>query len=321
MNITIVGAGAIGGWLGATFAAAGHDIRFLARGETLEHLRRHGVGLSQEKRDAAVQYYPCKASDLPHELGVSDVLIITVKAQALPAIAPSLKAMIGPATLILPMQNGVPFWFMGAQFPLPSTDPGGFIAQSIPHDQIIGCVIHAAVSSSQKGISHLHFSDKIILGEPSGSMTARLQKLHELFQGAGIGCISSDTIRTDIWYKLWGNLTMNPMSALTLATTDRLLDDPYVREFAALAMEEARTIGRAIGCSIQQTVDDRIATTQKLGAFKTSMLQDVEAGRDLELNALLAAPIEIARHLGLDVPILRGLFGLARVLGRSRGLY
>lgn len=318
MKIAIVGAGAIGGWVGAKLAAAGDDVSFLARGETLEALQRRGIGLQEGD---TVRFHDCTTTDSSEEIGEQDVLIIAVKAQALPDLAPSLASMIGSSTLVVPMLNGVPWWFMDDAMPLTSIDPDATIAKAIARQNILGCVVHAAATSPEKGISQLHFCDRIILGEPDGPMTARLGGLRDHFEKAGITAVASSDVRSEIWFKLWGNMTMNPMSALTLATMDKLLDDVFVRELAMSAMAEARRIGERIGCPISQSGEERMQMTRKLGAFKTSMLQDVEAGKSLELDALLAAPIEIADAFEIDVPTLRGLFGLARVMARSRGLY
>ena len=318
MKIGIVGAGAIGGWVGAKLAVSSADVSFLARAETLAALRQRGIGLTENDK---THFYKCNASNRADELGEQDILIITVKAQALPSIAPSISNLIGSNTLVVPMLNGVPWWFMGGSVSLKSVDPDGAIAASIPRQNILGCVVHAAASTPEKGISKLHFCDRLILGEPNGAMTARLKMMCRVLNTAGISAQASNDIRSDIWFKLWGNMTMNPMSALTLATMDRLLDDPFVREMAKSVMREAKRIGDGIGCPISQSGEERMNVTRKLGAFKTSMLQDVEAGKSLELDALLAAPIEIAEQVELDVPSLRGLYGLARVMARSRGLY
>lgn len=317
-RIAMVGAGAIGGWVGAALAAAGHDVAFVARGSTLSALQQRGIGLSQ---DGETRFFPCRASADPTDLGTCDMVIIAVKAHALPALAPRLTPLIGPDTVVLPMLNGVPWWFMGAERPLYSVDPSGTIAASLPRSALIGCVVHAAVNVPEPGISKLHFCDKLIIGEAEGGQSPRLEAAADLLATARLAVEHSPDIRTAIWFKLWGNMTMNPMSALTLATMDRLLDDPYVRELALAAMAEAQELGARIGCPIDQSGQQRMEVTHKLGAFKTSMLQDVEAGRTLELDALLSAPIEIAEAEGVPVPVLRGLLGLVRTMARSRGLY
>ena len=318
MKIGIIGAGAIGGWIGAKLAGGGHDLSVLARGETLAAIARGGLILREG--DAETRH-AVTSSDTATALGPQDILVITVKAQALPALAASLAPMIGPETLIVPMLNGVPWWFLGQGEQLASVDPTGSVAAALPYHQLIGCVVHGSASCPAPGITALKFADRIIIGEPLGGTTERLSGLAELFQGAGINAVTSNHVRRDIWYKLWGNMTMNPISALTLATADRILDDALVDGLVLAVMDEAKTIGAKIGCPIEQNGADRIAVTRKLGAFKTSMLQDVEAGRGLELDALLAAPREIARRFGVPTPSIDALFGLARLMGQSRGLY
>jgi 2-dehydropantoate 2-reductase len=318
MKIGIVGAGAIGTWVGAQLAQAGHEVSVFARGQTLAALKARGLGLRIADETT---FHPCDAAADAASLGVQDIVFIAVKAQALPALAPQIGALIGPETLIVPMLNGVPWWFMGHDRPLRSVDPDQTIACSIPRDRIIGCVVHASAAIIEPGVTNLRMCDKLIVGEPLGGNSDRVQDLRASLDTAGIATVASPDIRMEIWFKLWGNMTMNPMSALTLSTMDRLLDDPLLRNFALQAMEEARAIGSLIGCSITDSGEARMDVTRKLGAFKTSMLQDVEAGRSIELDALLAAPLEIANDLGIAAPYLGALFGLARTMGRSRGLY
>lgn len=318
-RIGIVGAGAIGGWVAGSFAAAGHDVSVLARGATLEVLSRHGIALESGRM---VRHGVVKAASDPAELGRMDALFIAVKAPALAGLASQLAPMIGPETVIVPMLNGVPWWFMGADQPLVSVDPEGMIGTALPFGQIVGCVVHASAACPAPGRVHLNMVDKLILGEPSSAGSSeRVEKLCDLLGSGGIPTIASPQVRSEIWYKLWGNMTMNPISALTLATVDRILDDPLVEGFALSIMAEAKAIGAAIGCPIEQSGEERNAVTRKLGAFKTSMLQDVEAGRALELDAMLAAPREIAGRVGLPTPAMDALFGLARLMGASRGIY
>jgi 2-dehydropantoate 2-reductase len=318
MKIGIVGAGAIGTWVGASMAKAGHSVSVLARGATLAALADRGLGL---RTGEDTVFYPCHVAADAVALGAQDIVLIAVKAQSLPALAPAIRPMIGPDTMVVPMLNGVPWWFMGEGRPLLSVDPDGAIAAAISPERLIGCVVHASAAVPEPGVSHLRMCDKLIVGEPMGGLSDRVEVLRDCLQTAGIPTKASPDVRKEVWYKLWGNMTMNPMSALTLATMDRLLDDPMLHAFALGAMEEARAIGQSIGCPITESGEDRMQVTRKLGAFKTSMLQDVEAGRSIELDALLAAPLEIAQAVGVDAPLLGALFGLARTMGRSRGLY
>jgi 2-dehydropantoate 2-reductase len=222
--------------------------------------------------------------------------------------------------------NGVPWWFFdGLPGPyagtrLASVDPDGAIAAAIPTRHVIGCVVHASCSTSEPGLVRHGMGAGLIVGEPAGGRSARVERLAAELARAGFDAKLSERIQQDIWYKLWGNMTMNPVSAITGATGDRILDDPLVRAFCSAAMAEAAAIGAEIGCGVTQSTEDRHAVTRKLGAFKTSMLQDVEAGRAIELDALLAAPLEIAARVDVAAPNLAALHGLARLMGESRGL-
>jgi 2-dehydropantoate 2-reductase len=200
-------------------------------------------------------------------------------------------------------------------------DPGGRIAAAIPLSHVVGCVVHASAATTEPGVALHRMGRGLIIGEPAGEISARVTQLAAVLSRAGFEVTSSERIRYDSWYKLWGNMTMNPLSALTGATTDRMLDDELIRRFCADAMREAAAVGARIGCDVRQSAEDRFAVTRKLGAFKTSMLQDVEAGRTLELDALVGAVREIGQRVGVATPAIDALFGLARLFGRVRGLY
>jgi len=325
VKICVVGAGAIGGFLGTRLGLdAGNAVAALARGTTLVSLRDHGWRLHQ---DGQLLNAPlATASDDPHDLGTQDLVILALKAQALPALAPSLTPLLCPDTLVMPAMNGVPWWFgagvaaLGTR-PLESVDPGGRTAAAIPVHHVVGCVVHAAAGVSEPGVTMHRIGRGLILGEPSGLESARLARLAGILSRAGFEVTCSPRIRYDIWYKLWGNMTMNPVSALTGATTDRVLDDELVRAFCAGAMREAAAVGARIGCDVRESADDRQAVTRKLGVFKTSMLQDVEAGRSIELDALVGAVREIGQRVGVATPLIDALFGLTRLFGQLRGLY
>ncbi|MFT4099615.1 MAG: 2-dehydropantoate 2-reductase [Burkholderiaceae bacterium] len=324
MKIAIYGAGAIGGLIGARLAASGAaSVSAVARGATLAALRSEGWRL---RHDGAELRADVRASDRPAELGPQDLVVVAVKGPALASVAESVAPLIGPATVVLPAINGVPWWFgqgidalSGA--PLRSIDPQGAILAAMPLAHIVGCVVHASAASTTPGVVEHRIGRELIIGEPSGQHSARLREVQAVLTAAGFDVRVSERIRQDIWYKLWGNLTMNPVSALTGATADQVLDDPLVRAFCSAAMREAAQVGERIGCPIAQTPEDRHAVTRKLGAFKTSMLQDVEAGRPIELDAIVAAVAEIAGRLGLATPNIDALLGLTRLFARRRGLY
>jgi 2-dehydropantoate 2-reductase len=325
MKICIVGAGAIGGLVGARLAAAGRsDVSTIARGATLAALREHGWRLRQG--DALIRV-PARASANAADLGAQDLVVIAVKGPALLSIAQSIGPLLGPETLVLPAMNGVPWWFFDdpavpyAGTRLESVDPGGAIARALPTKNVIGCVVHASASTLEPGLVVHNVGDGLTIGEVDGRETPRLASLAELLGHAGFAVTRSPHIRTQIWYKLWGNLTMNPVSGLTGATADRVLADPLVRTFCTAAMEEVAAIGVRIGCEVKQTPAERHAITRKLGAFKTSMLQDVEAGKPLEIDAIIGAVKEIGVKVGIATPNIDGLLGLVRLFARVRGLY
>jgi 2-dehydropantoate 2-reductase len=324
MKVCIVGAGAIGGFIGARLASAGQaQVSALARGATLEALRTHGWRLHE---GAARVQVPAQASDEACALGVQELVVIAVKGPALPEVATRIGPLMGPHTVVMPAMNGVPWWFCQGQEglgqePLESVDPGGVVAAAIPFEQVLGCVVHASTSTSEPGVVQHRMGQGLIVGEPRGGHSARAQRVVDLLQAARFDVTHAANVRYDIWYKLWGNLTMNPVSALTGATADRILGDPLLREFCSAVMREAAEIGARIGCPIVQAPEDRHAITARLGAFKTSMLQDVQAGRTIELDALVGAVRELGQRVGVSTPNTDTLFGLTRVFGQVRGLY
>lgn len=324
MKVCIVGMGAIGGVIGFGLTKAGCDVSGLARGATLAALREKGLRFTS---GGPVESARIRVSEDPRELGVQDLVVIAVKAPALALAAASVAPLIGPETIVLPAMNGVPWWFFQgfggelAGTSLRSVDPGGVIASTIPPSAILGCVVHLGASCPEPGFVKSLPLKTLIVGEPSGRMTDRLRALGATLEKAGFEPKLTDSIQREIWYKLWGNMTMNPLSALTGATMDRILDDPLVNRLCREIMAEAKRIGAKIGCPIDQSIDDRIAITRKLGAFKTSMLQDIEARRPVELDALLASVVEIGALLGEKTPHIDIVLGLARLQARTLGLY
>ncbi|MCM5678683.1 2-dehydropantoate 2-reductase [Schlegelella sp. S2-27] len=325
MKICIYGAGAIGGFIGARLAACGVSVAAVARGATAEALRTRGWRL---QTPGGVASWPTAGvSPNPSELGAQDLVVVAVKAPALAAVAAGIAPLLAPHTVVLTAMNGVPWWFFEgvsgahAGMQLDAVDPGGRIAAAIPAQHVVGCVVHATCSTPEPGLVRHGFGQRLVLGEPRGGASARLESLVGLLCKAGFDAEASMHIQQDIWYKLWGNMTMNPVSALTGATCDRILDDPLVRRFCLDVMAEAKAVGERIGCSIEQSGEDRNAVTRKLGAFKTSMLQDVEAGRPIELDALVTVVHEIGCKLGIATPNIDALLGLVRLQAQVRGLY
>jgi 2-dehydropantoate 2-reductase len=337
MKICVVGLGAIGGifagWLGSRLAPGEAQVSALARGATLAALLQQGLRLHEAAGadDEPDRPTPLRvllhAHDDAGALGKQDLVIVAVKGPALAGVAPAVAALCSRRTQVLVAMNGVPWWFFhgiggphdGLQ--LASVDPGGTIAALLPTRQVLGCVVHLSSRAPAPGVVQHTGGNGLILGEPAGGRTPRVAALAALLDRAGFAATVSDRIQRDIWFKLWGNMTMNPVSAITGAACDAILDDPLVRGFCSAVMLEAQAIGQAIGIPIEQTPAQRHAVTRKLGAFKTSMLQDAEAGRPLEIDALVGAVHEIGRHLGLATPNIDALLGLVRLMARQRGLY
>ena len=305
MNICVVGAGAIGGWVAARLALAGERVMALTSTGPLTRLALDEGGESRTARLATFG-------------GPADLLIVAVKATALTAAARSAGAMVGPDTIVVPMLNGVPWWFVGGM-QLNSIDPDGSIAQALPFEQILGCVVHASCSRSAEGVVMVKHADKLIIGEPDGESSERLARIQALFERAGLRPDPTGNVRRAMWYKLWGNATINPLSALTRATCDKILADPQCRAWMLEGMAELAAVGAALGCPIGESGEERMAVTARLGAFKTSMLQDVEAGRPIELEALLGAPREIAAARGIATPALDRLYGVTKLMAESLG--
>ena len=306
LTVTVLGAGAVGGWIAGRLALAGNRVMALTTGGPLDQVRISERG-ETSTADLVVHDRP------------ADLLIIAVKAHALPGLAHTLGELIGPDTIVLPKINGVPWWFVDGM-PLRSVDPGGDIARTIPFPQLLGCVVHASAHRTAPGEVTVKHSDRLIIGEPLGGRSERAERIARLFERAGIRADVSDDVRGAIWYKLWGNATINPMSALVRTTCDRILADLECRAWMLEGMAELAEVGAAIGCPISESGEERMAVTARLGAFKTSMLQDVEAGRRIELEALLGAPREIARRHGIATPALDRLYGVTRLMAESSGL-
>ncbi len=314
MKVCVVGAGAVGGLIGARLALAGYQTSAVARGATLDALVRYGWRL------ASGESAPVHATADPAELGPQDLVVLAVKAPALAAVAPLVSPLLGGQTVVLPAMNGVPWWFL-TDPPLRSIDPDGAVAAAIPRSHVLGCVVHFASTAPEPGVVRHTSGNGLIVGEPGGGVSERAEAVVDALAKAGFEVRHSTNVRTDVWYKLWGNMTMNPISALTGATADRILDDPQVNQFCLAVMAEAAAIGERIGCPIRESGADRMAVTRRLGAFKTSMLQDTEAGRPVELDALVTVVREIGERVGVPTPSIDTLLGLTRLASRVRGLY
>ena len=328
-KICVYGAGAIGGWIGARLAAQGAQVSCVARGATLAALREGGLRLIEADANgqSVERAFAVQASAEPAELGMQDLVIVAVKAPAMAEVARHIGPLLGPHTVVLTAMNGVPWWFLQgfggalAGTRLESVDPGGVIAQGIDARQVMGCVVHASCSLDAPGVVRRHFGNGLIVGEPAGGASPRLAAMGALLRAAGFDTTQSPQIQKDVWYKLWGNMTINPISAFTGATADRVLDDDLARGFVSAVMLEAREIGARIGVPIAELPEDRHQVTRKLGAFKPSMRQDVEAGRAVEIDALVTSVRELGQLSGVATPFTDALLGLARLHARQLGLY
>jgi 2-dehydropantoate 2-reductase len=330
MKVCIYGAGAIGGWIGVHLAQTGHEISVVARGATLTALQQHGLQCVQSQAADAKLSASVKVSANPADLGPQDLVIVAVKAPAMADVAKGIAPLLGPHTMVMTAMNGVPWWFFqgfGGQLQntsLSTIDPDGAIAKAIPAHHVVGCVVHASCALDAPGVVRHHFGQGLILGEPAeqkGEVSQRVAQLVADLQAAGFNASASAQIQKDVWYKLWGNMTVNPVSAFTGATTDLILKDDLVRGFVSSVMLEAKAIGEKIGIPIAQTPEDRHEVTKKLGAFKTSMLQDVEAGKSVELDALVSAVRELGQLTQVNTPFTDALLGLSRLHANVRGLY
>jgi 2-dehydropantoate 2-reductase len=322
MRICVIGAGAIGGVIAARLAAvADADVSVLARGATLSAIRDAGLRVTHPGGTVTARV---AAAEDAAELGTQDLVIVAVKAQSMAGVAASAGPLLGRDTAVLSTLNGVPWWFLdGFGGPasgrhLDSVDPGGHIASVFPAPRVIGGTVHLSASSPAPGEVSWRSGNGLIIGELDGVSSPRLGALAAALRAAGFDVTVSPRIRDDVWYKLWGNLTLNPICALTGASTGPVLDDDLVREFISQAMLEARAIGERIGCPIAQTPEDRHAVTRKLGDFVPSMLQDARAGRPLELDALTGAVRELGALVGVPTPHVDAIHGLTRLWMSAR---
>ena len=328
MKLCVYGAGAVGGLMAAWLARAGHDVSVIARGAHLQAIRRSGLRV---RTNNGVESFRIKAASDPRELGAQDYVLVTVKAQSLTGVAESIGPLLGPGTSIVTAMNGVPWWFFD-RLPyaqnarnggerLESLDPGGQLARAMPTGRIVGCVIHLAASTPEPGLISHNMGRKLIVGEPGGHNTARTKRIAEALQAAGFEVIVTPTIEKEFWVKLLGNVSFNPVSALTVSTADRLIALPGVKDYMVKIMREVLAIGRAVGVDADIDPEARIDMARALGKFKTSMLQDLEAGKTLEIDGLLAGTLEIARKAGVPAPHTEMLFGLIKARAQATGQY
>jgi 2-dehydropantoate 2-reductase len=315
MKIAIIGAGAIGGFVGARLALAGEDVTFVARGANLTALRNRGIRLvSPEGEERVVPRV--RAIDRCQDARAQDLVIVAVKAHQLGSIAPSVPLLFGEHTTLVTMQNGIPYWYFHrhggdlAGTVLRSVDPQGNLATWLPPERVLGCVVYPACELVSPGIVRHVEGERFPLGELDGSTSERAGRIAETFVRAGLKAPVLDDIRCEIWLKLWGNLTFNPLSALTRSTLADICRDPLTRELARAMMTEAQAVAHELGVTFRVTIDKRIAGAERVGAHKTSMLQDIEAGRQPEIEALLGSVRELASLTRTHTPTLDAVYAL-----------
>ncbi|WGF88948.1 2-dehydropantoate 2-reductase [Marinivivus vitaminiproducens] len=321
MRIAIVGAGAIGGYLAVRLAEAGTDVTVIARGANLEAIRKDGLRLAGEDGGETVARDLATAAS-PAEAGPHDAVLLTVKAHQVGPIAGDLAALCHDGTSIVTMQNGIPWWYFHdhggalAGTRLQTADPGGAIAAHVDAARVIGCVVYPAAILEAPGVVRVIEGNRFGLGELSGAMTDRVQALSQILAKAGFRAPVTKDIRAEIWLKLWGNLSLNPVSALTHATLVDLCEFEPTRSLIAAMMAEARDVAGALGVTFKLGIDKRIEGARKVGAHKTSMLQDVEAGRPIELDALVGSVIELGRLTDIATPHIDAVHACMQMLTR-----
>jgi 2-dehydropantoate 2-reductase len=322
MRFCIVGAGAIGGFVGARLALSGEDVTFIARGKNLSAINAGGIKLFH--RDGREEIAStAKATDDYAAAGTFDAVILALKAHQVGAVAGQLAPLMHADTVVIPMQNGIPFWYFhqhGGELAgrtVESVDPGGVVKNAIPAERVLGCIVYPATELVAPGtVMHIE-GDRFPIGELDGSKSERAQRISEAFTKAGLKCPLLDDVRAEMWLKLWGNLTFNPISALCHATLVDICEDADGRELAAQMMREAQAVAEKLGITFRVSLEKRIEGAGKVGKHKTSMLQDVEAGRPLEIDALVGSVVELGQLTGVPTPTITAIYRAVRLLDRT----
>lgn len=324
MKVCIFGSGAIGGYLGVELCRAGADVSLIARGPHLAAMKKNGVKLLKDGEEHVV--HPV-CTDNPADLGPQDYVIICLKAHSVPGVVDAMQPLIGPDTTVVTAVNGIPYWYFhknGGAYEgktLETVDPGQKQWKGLGPERAIGCVVYPATEVVEPGVIKHVYGDKFPLGEPDGSSSERVTKLSEMMEKAGLRAPVLDNIRDEIWLKLWGNCCFNPMSALTHGTLEQICGDPETRAVAKGIMLEAQEIGEKLGVHFRVDVERRINGAQKVGAHKTSMLQDLEAGRPMEIDALVSVVQEMGRLTEVPTPTLDVVLSMVKQRGEVAGLY
>jgi 2-dehydropantoate 2-reductase len=321
MRIVIAGAGAIGGYIGAKLAKAGADVVLFARGPHLQAMQTRGLRVTSDEGDFEVR--PQVTGDLS-TIGTTDVVFLGVKAHGLTTLAPALRPLFGPDTVVVSTQNGIPWWYFqncGGELDglrLERVDPGGVIASSIEPQRVVGSLAYFATDIAEPGVIHHTEGNRISFGEPDGTKSERAKKIAEALIGAGFRCPVTARFRHEIWVKLLGNVAFNPISALTGGTLEELARHPDTSTVVREIMRETEAVAGKLGIEMPISIDQRMAGAEKVGAHKTSMLQDLEAGRPLELEAVVGAVVELGDRLGVPMPATRTVYACAKMLDEKR---
>ena len=321
MKVCIVGAGAIGGYMAVRIANAGHNVSVIARGPHLAAIKDRGMKLIEENDEFVAENLT--ATEFVGELGPMDVVLLALKAHQIVPIVNDMSVLLGPNTVIVTLQNGIPWWYFQnfsgdyANRVVETVDPGGLLFNSIDPDRLIGCIAYPATTISKPGVIQHIEGNRFPVGELSGMKTERVQMVSDLFAESGFKSRIIDDIRSEIWLKLWGNLTFNPISALTHSTLVDICQFPLTRQLAAAMMTEAQTVGERLGAHFRIPMEKRIAGAESVGKHKTSMLQDVEAGKPIEIESMLGAVIELAEVTGVQTPTLRAIYACVSLLDKT----
>ncbi|MEP7156746.1 MAG: 2-dehydropantoate 2-reductase [Betaproteobacteria bacterium] len=322
MKFCIVGAGAIGGFVGAKLAAAGEDVTFIARWKNLDAIRTRGMTVKFHD-GSVIEARNVKATDSMAAVGHVDCVILALKANQVESVVNQLEPLYGPKTTVITMQNGIPFWYFhkhggaleGTR--VQAVDPQGVCMDGIPPERIIGCVVYPASELIAPGVVRHIEGERFPLGEPDGTISNRVKDLSDVFAKAGLKAPVLDNIRNEIWLKLWGNLTFNPISALTHATLQDICEFPLGRELATSMMREAQAVAEKLGASFRIPLEKRIEGAAKVGKHKTSMLQDVEAGRSIEIDALVGSVVELGVLTGVPTPTITAVYQASKLLAHT----
>jgi 2-dehydropantoate 2-reductase len=324
MKFCVFGAGAVGGFVGGMVARGGTDVSLVARGVHLSALQANGLKIVTPDEEFAVDV---PATDRPADLGVQDVVFLSAKAHALTVAAEAMRPLIGPDTVVVSAQNGIPFWYFHAHggeldgHTLQTVDPGGRIATAIGNERVIGCVITSSNTVEAPGVVRNIGNRVFALGEPDGSQSGRLAEISALLEAAGLSAPSGGDIRSEVWVKMWGNVSFSPMAVLTMSKLGPLVEGEDLRALGVAIMEEVQTVGEALGVEFTSTIESRLEGTRRVAGHKTSILQDLEAGRPMEVDGITGAVVELGRLVGVETPMIDLIYALMRQRAREAGLY